>query len=276
MTKKIKIQNIFVGGDENLALIAGPCVIESEKITLEAASAIKKIAEKLKIPFIFKSSFDKANRTRVENYRGPGLEKGLAILAKVKKEIGVPVVSDIHTPDQIALAAEVLDVIQIPAYLSQQTDLAVGAGKTGKVVNLKKGQFLAPWDMKKICAKVESTGNKSILLTERGTVFGYNNLVADMRSIPLMREIGYPVFVDVTHIVRMPGPGSSEAQGGQPHFIETLAMACVGAGCDGLFLEVHPNPKEALCDAASMLSMDKLEDLLEQAIAINKIVKGRN
>jgi 2-dehydro-3-deoxyphosphooctonate aldolase (KDO 8-P synthase) len=275
MTKKITVEKVNIGGDSPLVLIAGPCVIESEKITMETAQAIKKITEKLKIDFIFKSSYDKANRTAVDNYRGPGLEKGLKILAKVKKEFNIPVVSDIHAQDQIQPAAQVLDIIQIPAYLCQQTDLAVEAGKANKVVNLKKGQFLAPWDMKKICAKVESTGNKNIILTERGTVFGYNNLVADMRSIPLMQEIGYPVVVDITHIVRMPGPSSSEASGGQPQFIASLARASVGAGCDGLFLEVHPNPKEALCDAASMLHLDYLEDLLTDAIAINKIVKRR-
>ncbi|MFH1238549.1 MAG: 3-deoxy-8-phosphooctulonate synthase [bacterium] len=275
MTKKITIGKFNVGGDSPLALIAGPCVIETEKITIQTAEAIKRIADKLKIPFVFKSSYDKANRTAVENYRGPGLEKGLKILAKVKKELNIPVISDVHTQDQIKPAAEVLDIIQIPAYLCQQTDLAVEAGKTGKAVNLKKGQFLAPWDMKKICAKVESTGNKNIILTERGTVFGYNNLVADMRSIPLMQEIGYPVMVDVTHIVRIPGPGSKETSGGQPQFITSLARAAVGAGCDGLFLEVHPNPGEALCDASSMLHLDYLEDLLSDAIAINKIVKGR-
>ncbi len=264
-----------IGGDSPLALIAGPCVIENEKITMNTAIAIKKITEKLKIPFIFKSSYDKANRTAVDNYRGPGLQKGLKILAKIKKELNIPVISDIHTQDQIKLAAEILDVLQVPAYLCQQTDLTVAAGKTGKVVNLKKGQFLAPWDMKKICAKVESTGNKNIILTERGTVFGYNNLIVDIRSIPLMQEIGYPVIVDVTHIVRIPGPGSDEYKGGQPQFIGHLAKASAASGCDGLFLEVHPNPKEALCDAASMLRLDYLEDLLTEVLAINKIVRQK-
>ena len=276
MIKKVNVGNISIGENSPLVLISGPCVIETEKLTLDTARAIKKIAEKLKVPFIFKASYDKANRTAVDNYRGPGMKKGLEILAKVKKELSIPVLSDIHSHDQIAPAAEVLDVIQIPAYLCQQTDLAVGAGKTGKAVNLKKGQFLAPWDMKKICAKVESTNNKNIILTERGTIFGYNNLVEDIRSIPLMQEIGYPVVVDVTHIVRIPGPSSVESKGGQTQFIAHLANASVAAGCDGLFLEVHPNPKEALCDAASMLHLDYLEELLIQAIAINKIVKGRN
>jgi 2-dehydro-3-deoxyphosphooctonate aldolase (KDO 8-P synthase) len=272
--KTVIVNNsIKIGNKEPLVLIAGPCVIETEEITLKTAEKIKQITTKLNIPFIFKSSYDKGNRSSVEYYRGPGLEKGLKILAKVKKELDVPVISDVHCRTEIAQAKEVLDIIQIPAYLCQQTDLVVEVAKTSKVVNIKKGQFLAPWDMKKIVGKALSTGNDNILLTERGTVFGYNNLVCDMRSIPIMQEIGYPVFVDVTHIVRLPGPASKDSCGGQPQFISMLSRAATAAGCDGLFLEVHPQPQEALCDAASMLKLDKLEDLLKVVKEISEIVR---
>lgn len=266
--KTVAVGKIEIGSGRPLVLIAGPCVIESEDITLRTAEAIKEIAGRNQIPFIFKSSYDKGNRSAVDYYRGPGIEKGLKILSRVKKEIGVPVISDIHCRNEVAAAAEVLDIIQIPAYLCQQTDLVVTAAKSGKVLNIKKGQFLAPWDIKKITAKAVSTGNDKIILTERGTFFGYNNMVCDMRSIPIMQSTGYPVFVDVTHIVRLPGPPSKDASGGQPQFISTLAMAAAAAGCDGLFLEVHPEPQNALCDAASMLRLDKLEELL---IAVKKV-----
>lgn len=269
----IKVGKIEIGKGKPLILIAGPCVIESETLALRTADKIKKITDKLKIPFIFKASYDKANRSAVDYYRGPMLEKGLEILEKVKNKIGVPVLSDVQCRKEIKPAAEVLDIIQIPAYLCQQTDMVVEAAKTGKVLNLKKGQFLAPWDMKKICKKAESQGNKKIILTERGTTFGYNNIVCDMRSIPIMQETGYPVIVDITHIVRMPGPASKDSSGGQPAFIPALARAAAGAGCDGLFLEVHPNPKEALCDAASMLSLDRLEELLKVVKKISEAVR---
>lgn len=270
---QVTVGKIKIGKGCPLVLISGPCVIESEKLAITTAEKIKKIADKLKIPYIFKSSYDKANRSAVEYYRGPGLDKGLEILARLKKEVGVPVISDIQCRNEIDKVKEVLDVIQIPAYLCQQTDMVVFAARTGKPINIKKGQFIAPWDMKKICNKALSTGNDQIILTERGTVFGYNNLVCDMRSIPVMQSTGYPVIVDITHIVRMPGPASKDASGGQPEFIPKLAMAAVGAGCDGLFLEVHPEPSKALCDAASMLELSKLEDLLASAIAISKIIR---
>lgn len=254
-------------------MIAGPCVIESEKTALKVAEEIYRITSDLGIPTIYKSSYDKANRTAVENYRGPGLKKGLRILKKVKETFRIPVLSDVHETDEIPEASQVLDVIQIPAYLCQQTDLVVEAAKTKRPLNIKKGQFMAPWDMKKICQKVESAGNRNILLTERGTIFGYNNLVGDMRSIPLMKEIGYPVAVDATHMVRIPGPFSWEKTGGQPQFIPTLALAAVAAGCDALFLEVHPNPPRALCDAASQLSLKHLRGLLEKCLAVRRAIQ---
>lgn len=274
-TKKVRIGNVIIGADFPLVLIAGPCVIESEKLTRETAKKLKKITLRLKIPFIFKSSYDKANRSSVNYYRGPGLEKGLKILQKIKMELDIPVLSDVHCREEIKFAQEVLDVIQIPAYLCQQTDLVVAAAKTNRVINIKKGQFLAPWDVKKVCEKIKSTGNDKILLTERGTVFGYNNLVCDMRSILIMQEIGYPVIVDVTHILRMPGPPSKDPQGGQPQFIPILARSAVAAGCNGLFLEVHPEPREALCDAWSMLKLDKLEELLKIVKQISEIIRNK-
>ena len=273
MGKTVKIGSISIGSGHGLVLISGPCVIEDEKMSLETAVKIKEITGKLGMPYIFKSSYDKGNRTSVDYYRGPGLKKGLKILERVRKETGVPVISDVQCTTEIAAAAEVLDIIQIPAYLCQQVDLVVGAGKTGKPVNVKKGQFLAPWDMKKICAKIESTGNTDIMLTERGSIFGYNNLVCDMRSIPLMQETGYPVIADITHILRIPGPASSEAAGGQPRFIPPLAGAAAAAGCDALFLEVHPEPSKALCDASSMLKLDMLEEVLARTLEISRIAR---
>ncbi|OIO74603.1 MAG: 3-deoxy-8-phosphooctulonate synthase [Elusimicrobia bacterium CG1_02_37_114] len=273
MGNVIKINNIKIGEGEPLVLIAGPCVIESEELTLNTAKKIKEITARVGIPYIFKSSYDKSNRSSVDYYRGPGIKQGLKILERIKKEVGVPVLSDVHCQTEIEEASRVLDVIQIPAYLCQQTSLVVWAAKTGKVINIKKGQFLAPWDMKKICKKAESTGNKNIILTERGTCLGYNNLVCDMRSIPLMQKIGYPVIVDITHILRMPGPPSTESSGGQPEFIAVLARAAVACGCDGLFLEVHPEPQKALCDASSMLNLEELEELLISVKKISEIVR---
>jgi 2-dehydro-3-deoxyphosphooctonate aldolase (KDO 8-P synthase) len=271
--KTVVVNKIKIGNKNPLVIIAGTCVIESEDITLKTAEKIKQITTKLNLPFIFKSSYDKGNRSAVEYYRGPGIDKGLEILSKVKKEFDVAVISDVHCRNEIDKAKDVLDIIQIPAYLCQQTDLVVSVAKTGKVINIKKGQFIAPWDMKKIVTKALTTGNDNILLTERGTVFGYNNLVSDIRAIPIMQEIGYPVFVDVTHIVRLPGPASKDSSGGQPQFISVLSQAAAGAGCDGLFLEVHPEPKDALCDAASMLKLDKLEELLTIVKSISEIVR---
>ncbi|MBU2567848.1 MAG: 3-deoxy-8-phosphooctulonate synthase [Elusimicrobia bacterium] len=272
-SKIVSVGEIKIGKGCPLVLIAGPCVIESEKKTIETAVKIKEISGRLKIPFIFKSSYDKSNRSSVEYYRGPGQKEGLRILSKVKRETGVPVLSDVHCRTEIAPAAEVLDIIQIPAYLCQQTDMVVEAAKTGKVLNIKKGQFIAPHDMEKICDKAVSSGNDKIILTERGSVFGYNNLVADMRSIPIMQGMGYPVLVDVTHIVRMPGPASKDPSGGQPEFISVLARASAAAGVDGLFIEVHPEPAEALCDAASMLKLSGLEELLATVTRIAAIVR---
>ncbi|MEN3013733.1 MAG: 3-deoxy-8-phosphooctulonate synthase [Endomicrobiia bacterium] len=270
--KTVEIGNIKVGKNCPLLLIAGPCVIETEKMTLKIAEEIKKITEKFKISYIFKASYDKSNRSSVDSYRGPGLKEGLRILEKVKKEIEVPVLSDVHCKTEIPYVKEVLDVIQIPAFLCMQTDIVVEAAKTQKVINLKKGQFLAPWDMKKVVSKVLSTDNDRILLTERGSIFGYNNMIFDLRSIPIMQQIGYPVIVDVTHIVRIPGPTSKEASGGQPQFISTYCYASIAAGANGLFIETHPCPQEALCDASSMLKLEYLEGILEKCIEIYKII----
>ena len=245
-----------------LVLVAGPCVIESEKVVLETAHAIKKITDRLEIPFIFKSSYLKDNRSQLEFYRGPGVDEGLRILEKVRREVGVPILSDIHEAASAQACGEVLDVIQIPAYLSMQTSLAEAVAATGKVVNVKKGQFLAPADMEKVAAKIAAAGNDRIILTERGTVHGYHNLVVDMRSLPQMRKQGYPVMFDVTHSVRIYGRPSADPQGGQPEFIIPLARAGVAAGVDMIFIETHPDCASALCDAASMLPLDLLEGLL--------------
>ncbi len=271
--KVIEVQNIKIGGNNPIVLIAGPCVIETEEIVLQTADRIKRIAEKLNIPFIFKSSYAKDNRSSVEYYYGPGVEKGVRILEKVKKEFGVPVLSDVHYPDEVPVAAEVLDIIQIPAFLSMQTRLALTAAKTGKVINVKKGQFLAPQDMKNVVKKIESTGNDKILLTERGTFFGYHNLVVDMRSLKIMRDLGYPVVFDVTHTVRVYGIPSKDPSGGRPEFILPLARAGVAVGIDAIFIETHPDPSSALSDASSMLHLDQLESILIQIKRIDDMVK---
>ncbi len=244
-------------------LIAGPCVIESEAQCLDTGRRIKDIARRLDIPFIFKSSFDKANRLSLDSYRGPGINRGLEILQKVKQELKVPVLSDIHCQREINAAAKVLDIIQIPAFLCRQTDIVVATAKTGKVVNVKKGQFLAPWDILPIIKKIESTGNKKILITERGVSFGYNNLVSDFRSLAIMREFGYPVIYDATHSVQMPG-GRGTCSGGQREFVAGLSRAAVAFGCDGLFLEVHFKPDSALCDGPNMIDLKQLEKLLKE------------
>jgi len=273
MTKVIEVGNVKIGGNNPIVLIAGPCVIESEEITLKTAENIKKITEKLKIPFIFKSSYAKDNRSSVEYYYGPGVEKGIKILEKVKKEFNVPVLSDVHYPDEVPIAAEVLDVIQIPAFLCMQTRLTLEIAKTGKVVNVKKGQFLAPQDIKNVVKKIESTGNTKILLTERGTFFGYHNLIVDMRSLKIMRDTGYPVIFDVTHTVRVYGIPSKDPRGGNPKFIFPLARAGVSIGIDGIFIETHPEPQNALSDASSMLPLNQLESLLVQIKRIDEMVK---
>ncbi len=272
-TRVIRVGNIEIGGGKKLVLIGGPCVIESEKIVMETAERIKKVADRLGIDFIFKSSYAKDNRSSVEYYYGPGVVKGTEILKKVKEEFGVPVLSDVHYPDEVPIAAEVLDVLQIPAFLSMQTRLTLAIARTGKVINVKKGQFLAPQDVKNIIGKIESTGNHNILLTERGTVFGYHNLVVDMRSFRTMQKTGYPVVFDVTHTVRVYGIPSKDKRGGQPEFIAPLARAGVAAGIDAIFIETHPKPEEALSDAASMLPLDELEPLLEKLLEIDRIVK---
>jgi len=269
--KQVKIGNISIGDKSPLVLIGGPCVIESESRCLEIASRLKDITTNLKIPFIFKSSFDKANRLSLGSYRGPGIKEGLKVLRRVKEELKVPVLSDIHCQKDLPEAASVLDVIQIPAFLCRQTDIVVAAAKTGKVVNIKKGQFLAPWDMLPVIKKIESTGNKNILITERGVSFGYNNLVSDLRSLAIMREFGYPVIYDATHSVQIPG-GKGACSGGQRQFVAGLSRAAVAFGCDGLFLEVHPKPDKAPCDGPNMISLRELEKLLREIKKIEAVV----
>jgi 2-dehydro-3-deoxyphosphooctonate aldolase (KDO 8-P synthase) len=259
---QINVRDILIGDKNPLVLIAGPCVIESEKLCLETAKVISDIAASLKIPYIFKSSFDKANRLSVDSFRGPGIKKGLDILNKVKQKLKLPVLSDIHCQKDIVEAAKVLDIIQIPAFLCRQTDIVVAAAATGKTVNIKKGQFLAPWDILPIIKKIESTGNKSIIITERGFCFGYNNLVTDFRSLQIMREFGYPVIYDATHSVQLPG-GQGRSSGGQREFVEGLSRAAVAFGCDGIFLEVHPEPDKALCDGPNMINIAGLKKLLK-------------
>ncbi|GBE03801.1 2-dehydro-3-deoxyphosphooctonate aldolase [bacterium BMS3Abin09] len=272
-TRVINIGNVKIGGDNPLVFIAGPCVIESEESTLRAAQMLKKYSEASNIPLIFKSSYDKGNRTSVNSFRGPGIEKGLAILAKVKEQTGLPVLSDIHSIEEIAPAAQVLDVIQIPAFLSRQTDLIVAAAKTGKPVNIKKGQFLAAWDIKNIIDKAVSTGNENITITERGASFGYNNLVVDMRSFPIMNGYGYPVIYDATHSVQLPG-GQGTCSGGQREFIAPLARAAVAAGCDAVFMEMHEDPDRALCDGPNMLSLEAFPVLAKQLMELHSLVRG--
>ena len=268
----IKINDIEIGSGKPFVLLAGPCVVENEKITFETAEAIKKITNELNIPFIFKASYKKANRTNVNSFTGLGDDEALAILKKVKDKLNVPVITDIHTEEEAEKAAAVADALQIPAFLCRQTDLLVAAGKTGCAINIKKGQFLAPEDMKHAAEKVASTGNKNILLTERGTTFGYHNLVVDMRSLVLMRQIGYPVVMDATHSVQMPSSGNET--GGNPEFIRPLARAAAAVGIDALFLEVHPNPKEAMSDKASQLPLNVLKELLVEIKKIDEIIKG--
>ena len=263
MTRVILAGNVKIGDKQPLVLIAGPCVIESESLCLETGKAIKEIAGKLRIPYIFKSSFDKANRLSLDSYRGPGIKKGLEVLKKVKKYLKVPILTDIHCTKEIPEVAKVADIIQIPAFLCRQTDIVVEAAKTGKVVNIKKGQFLAPWDILPIIKKIESTGNRNILLTERGVCFGYNNLVSDFRSLKIMRDTGYPVIFDATHSIQIPG-GKGTCSGGEREFVEGLSRAAVAFGCDGLFLEVYPDPDKAPCDGANMINLKELEKLLKQ------------
>ncbi|KIX13363.1 2-dehydro-3-deoxyphosphooctonate aldolase [Dethiosulfatarculus sandiegensis] len=253
--------------------IMGPCVIENPEITLGIAESLAETGQRLGLQIIFKASFDKANRTSIESFRGPGMEKGLEILAKVRRETGLPVISDIHQPDQAKICAEVLDVIQIPAFLCRQTDLLLAAGKTGKVVNLKKGQFVAPWDMQAAVGKLKGAGCQNIWLTERGSSFGYNNLVVDMRSIPAMASLGCPVIMDATHSVQLPG-GLGSSSGGDRTLAPVLAKAAVAAGANGVFMEVHPRPDEALCDGPNSLELNKVEPLLKTLSAIHNLVRA--
>lgn len=268
----IKVNKIVVGGNSPFVLIAGPCVIENEKITMNTAEEIKKISGDLNIPFIFKASYKKANRTNIHSFSGIHFDKALKILQKVKKEFSVPILTDIHNEKEIEPVSHVADVLQIPAFLCRQTDLLIAAARTGKVINVKKGQFLAPEDMKHIIQKIESVKNKKILLTERGTTFGYHNLVVDMRSLEIMKEFGYPVIMDATHSVQL--PSNSNVSGGESRFISTLAKAAAAVGIDGLFLEVHPDPSKALSDAASQLSLSSLKKLLIMIKQIDELVKN--
>ena len=258
--RDIKVGNVIFGKD-NLGIIAGPCVIENRDHSLEMSYAIKEVSEDLGIPIIFKSSFDKANRTSIKSFRGPGIQEGMRILSDVKTETGLKVLTDIHSPDQAGLVSDVVDIIQIPAFLSRQTDLLIAAAKTGKPINIKKGQFLAPWDVEHIVKKVEESGSQNILLTDRGTQFGYNNLVADMRAIPLMKQFGYPVIFDATHSAQLPG-GSGGHSSGMRDMIPTLARAAVAAGCNGVFMEVHNDVDKAKSDAATQWPLDNLATLL--------------
>lgn len=273
--KKVKIANKFeIGGAERFTLIAGPCVIESEELVMEVAGKLKEITDRLGINFVFKSSFDKANRSSIHGYRGPGIEEGLRILKKVKDTYNVPVVTDVHEAWHCEKVAEVVDIIQIPAFLCRQTDLLIAAAATGLPVNVKKGQFLAPWDMKNVVTKMEESGNPNVMLCERGSTFGYNNMVVDMRSFLEMRQFGYPVVFDVTHAVQKPG-GNGDSTGGNREYVYPLMRAGLAIGVDAIFAEVHPNPDCAKSDGPNMLKLDEVEEILKMAIAIDDLVKGR-
>lgn len=274
MVRQVKINDkVIFGGNKPLVLIAGPCVIESPHGTLKIAEAIHKITSKLRVPFVFKASFDKANRTSINSFRGPGLYEGLKVLSQVKSRLGVPVLSDVHDVNQAQMAGEILDIVQIPAFLCRQTDLILAAAKTGKAVNVKKGQFMAPWDISGIIKKMQEAGNHNLLLTERGVSFGYNNLVSDFRSLPIMRALGYPVIFDATHSVQKPG-GLGSASGGESQYIPLLARCAVAAGVDAIFLETHPHPSRALSDGPNMLPLKNLEKLLKDLIAIKKCLNA--
>ena len=269
---QVKVDNFTIGGSAPLALLAGPCVLESLERSLLIGRTVKEICGRLGINYVFKASFDKANRSSFHSFRGPGLTKGIAWLKTIKEELGVPIVTDIHESYQAAPAAEVADILQIPAFLCRQTDLLHAAAQTGRVVNVKKGQFLAPDDMRNVVDKLHESGCDQLMLTERGASFGYHNLVVDMRSLPIMRSFGYPVVFDGTHSVQLPG-GNGTSSSGNREYVEYLVRAAVGVGIDALFLEVHDNPEEALSDGANMVYLDKLEDLLKEALAIHEIVQ---
>ncbi len=270
--RQVNVGSTCFGGSKQLVLIAGPCAIEDEDLTLRIAAGLKEITTELGCELIFKASYDKANRTSVTSFRGLGIDRGLRILERIKKEFELPIVSDIHDVSQISAAADVLDVLQIPAFLSRQTDLLVAAGNSGKPINLKKGQFLAPWDIEHGVNKIASTGNKNILLTERGVSFGYNNLVVDMRSLVIMREMGYPVVFDATHSVQLPG-GAGGSSSGQRQYVGALSRAAAATGIDGLFWEVHENPDKALCDGANSLPLSAVKELLQQILEFDATFK---
>jgi 2-dehydro-3-deoxyphosphooctonate aldolase (KDO 8-P synthase) len=272
VTNIVHVGSILCGGNLPFILIAGPCVIEGRDSALYHAEALRVLTDRLGVPFIYKSSYDKANRTSGESFRGLGMDEGLAILAETKRQYGVPTLTDVHSPEEARAAADAVDVLQIPAFLCRQTDLLLAAGKSGRVVNIKKGQFLAPWDMGHVAAKVASTGNRRILLTERGASFGYNNLVSDFRSLPIMATTGYPVVYDATHSVQLPG-GQGNTSGGQREFIAPLARAAVAVGVDGLFMEVHRDPERALSDSATVFPLTQLETLLRTLQQLDAIAK---
>ncbi len=273
MIKNIKLNNFVIGG-EKLTILAGPCAIESKDILFKTAEYLKKLTQELNINFVFKSSYDKANRSSISSYRGIGIEKGLELLLQVKKEFELPIVTDIHTEEQASVAAEVADIIQIPAFLCRQTDLLVAAAKTDKIVNIKKGQFLSPYQMKSIANKVIESGNEKIIITDRGVTFGYNNLVSDMRAIPIIQEMGYPVIFDATHSVQLPG-GCGESSSGERKFVSILAKSAVAAGANGLFFEVHPNPDEALCDGANMINFQMASQIFRICNDIFHLVREK-
>lgn len=274
MKRIINVNGVHIGNDKNLTLIAGPCVIEDNmSIVYDTAMHLMSITSKLNIPFIFKTSFDKANRTSINSYRGPGLDNGIKVLSKIKEKYNIPILTDIHDPQQAAIVAQIVDVLQIPAFLSRQTDLIVAAAKTGKPVNIKKGQFLSPQQVIQSAQKSIAAGNDQVFITERGFSFGYNNLVSDMRAIPIVQSFGYPVIFDATHAVQLPGAGG-DFTAGEREFVKTLALSAVAAGADGIFLEVHPDPDNAPCDGPNMLYIEELEDLLVKCSRIFNVIRG--
>ncbi len=272
MTRRIKIEGVQIGGGARLALIAGPCVIESRAMALDIARKLAEWAKRRKIPFVFKASYDKANRSSHKSFRGLGIAKGMEILAEIRSRFGVPILTDVHSEQEVPIVAQVVDCLQVPAFLCRQTDLLIAAGESGRVVNVKKGQFLAPWDMKNVVAKIESTGNRRIVLTERGVSFGYGQLVADMRSLPQMQELGYPVVFDATHSVQRPG-GGGDFTAGDGKYAPALARAAVATGVDGVFIETHVHPADALSDKENCLALSKLDALWNQLRAIDAIVR---
>ncbi|KQC07286.1 MAG: 2-dehydro-3-deoxyphosphooctonate aldolase [Smithella sp. SDB] len=271
--KQIKIGNFVIGDNVKFVLIAGPCVLEDEVSAMDTAQYLKKLTVKLNIPFIFKASYDKANRTSINSYRGPGAKKGLAILKRIKKELNITVLSDVHRFEEIDAAVKILDVVQVPAFLCRQTDFIKEIAKKASIINIKKGQFLAPWDVANVIEKVRKAGNENIMITERGASFGYNNLVFDVRSLPIVRDMGYPVIFDATHSVQLPG-GEGTCSGGQRDMVKYLARAAIAAGVDGIFLEVHKNPEKALCDGANSLYLNELEELLTMLKKIDGVIKA--